>query len=553
MKTYLVGIALLLQLVPHAARAAGPHTYALIVGSNRAGPGQKPLKYAHNDARQVRRVLTQLGSYPARNTRLLLDPGPRALLAALDQLRAQVEQHGNSGERSVFFFYYSGHARARALNMGREELPLAELRRRLVDLPATVTVAILDACQTGAISRVKGAEPTADFSYNTVNDLNAAGLAVMASSSGSELSQEADRLRGSYFTHNLVVGLRGAADADSDGRVTLSEAYRYTYHRTLVATASTAVGKQHVTLETKLRGKGEMLLTRPAAATAALRLPPPLKAEVLVQSQPGQTVVAELSKAPGKGMRLALAPGSYAAIVNRGTRALRCELRLADRQETVLDITRCTRATPEQVGVKGQIELDDRPERWGLELGVGALWSRHDAYTDTLDNFGLEEQKGLFQATGSFQITLSHSFTKNLSLLLGWTRLDSKEYEREVRGHEDTRYQRFEWSAHAIGLYARWTLPLIDALLNPYLQAGGGLGWASTLYRDPLQASEIKDDQLKWGFHLALAGGLHVMPWRFLGFYTQAGYIYAPVIDNNLDQTHDSGGFNVFLGLRGAL
>jgi len=101
--------------------------------------------------------------------------------------------------------------------MGRNELPLSQLRQRLIQLPATVTIAILDACQTGAISHIKGAQPTADFSFNSVTDLNSAGLAVMASSSASELSQEADRLRGSYFTHHLVVGLRGAADSDGDG------------------------------------------------------------------------------------------------------------------------------------------------------------------------------------------------------------------------------------------------------------------------------------------------------------------------------------------------
>ena len=39
--------------------------------------------------------------------------------------------------------------------------------------------------------------------------LDASGLAVLASSSSAELSQESDQLRSGYFTHHLLVSLRG--------------------------------------------------------------------------------------------------------------------------------------------------------------------------------------------------------------------------------------------------------------------------------------------------------------------------------------------------------
>ena len=63
---------------------------------------------------------------------------------------------------------------------------------------------------------------------------------MLASSSGSELSQESETLRSSYFTHHLLVGMRGAGDANRDGQVSIDEAYRYAYHQTLLATAETA-------------------------------------------------------------------------------------------------------------------------------------------------------------------------------------------------------------------------------------------------------------------------------------------------------------------------
>src|SRR5262249_15794592 len=95
----------------------------------------------------------------------------------------------------------------------------------------------------------------------------------MASSSAQELSQESDKLKGSYFTHLLLTALRGAADADGDGRVSLDEAYHYAYRRTLAATARTQVGSQHVTLEMDLAGQGDVPVTYPAQARSHLELP----------------------------------------------------------------------------------------------------------------------------------------------------------------------------------------------------------------------------------------------------------------------------------------
>jgi hypothetical protein len=530
----------------------GVNAHAVIVGSNRGGPGQRDLRYAHEDARRVLELLTQVGGYAHGRVQLVLDPGRQDLLEALDRAQTQLRAHADRGEPSVFLFYYSGHARARALNMGKEELALGDLRQRLTSLSSTVTIAILDACQTGAISRVKGAHPAADFSYNSVNDLKTAGVAVMASSSASELSQEAESLRSSYFTHHLVVGLRGAADADQDGGVTLSEAYRYAYNRTLVDTARTAVGKQHVTLETRLRGKGEMTLTYPVRARSRLELPAGLAAQVLVHKLQKKAVVAELSKAAGKPVRLALPGGDYVAIVRSGQQVLRCELRLPDRGRVVLATERCDKQPRAAVGVKG--EAENGPETWAIELGVGGTLSLEDDYTQQLDHFGFNKQLFQWDELLTVSVALSRRISPYLSLVAGWTMLDASSYEREVFDLEgNKRQQRFEWRAHGVGLYLRGTLPLLDRLLNPYLQVGGGLAWAATEYRDPLQASEVIDDQLHWGFHIMASAGVSLMPWRHFGFYGQASYTFAPVIENLVGDTHNSGGLALHLGVRGAL
>src|SRR6185436_6624652 len=124
-----------------------------------------------------------------------------------------------------------------------------------------------------------------DFSFNSVNRLTTAGIAVMASSSATELSQESEQLRSSYFTHHLLIGMRGAGDANGDGQVSVDEAYRYAYHQTLVATSATAVGGQHVSLEVDLKGHGEVPLSYPRPATSAIELPAALAGHALVQDR----------------------------------------------------------------------------------------------------------------------------------------------------------------------------------------------------------------------------------------------------------------------------
>ena len=113
--------------------------------------------------------------------------------------------------------------------------------------------------------------------------------------------------------------MRGAGDTSRDGRVSLDEAYRYAYHQTLLATAATAVGAQHVSLEVELEGQGEVPLTWPLAADAQLELPAPLEAEVLVERRLAGAVVAEVHKSRGAPVRIGLPAGDYRVLLNNGS------------------------------------------------------------------------------------------------------------------------------------------------------------------------------------------------------------------------------------------
>jgi hypothetical protein len=356
-------------------------TYALVVGSNAAGPGQTALKYAEDDARRVGAILGELGGVSPSNVDIVLQPSPQKLRESIDKLTQRVAADNAAGKQSRIFFYYSGHARATAVDLGPQGFPLAELRQRLLAVPATLTVVVLDACQSGAFSRVKGATPAADFSFNSRQQLDATGVAVLASSSGSELSQESEQLKSSYFTHHLLVGMRGAGDANSDGIVSVDEAYRYAYHQTLLATASTAVGGQHVSLEVDLKGHGEVALAFPRAATRST-LPAALEGQALVHDKRSKTVVAETYKAKGAPTRIAVAPGEYEVMVRQGTLMRRCQVSTVGNESSV-DLERCSTEAIVTAAKKGG--GFERP--WHLEV-MGTMGSERRDATPRRSNFG---------------------------------------------------------------------------------------------------------------------------------------------------------------------
>ena len=132
--------------------------------------------------------------------------------------------------------------------------------------------------------------------------------------------------RSSYFTHHLLLALRGAGDANQDGQVSLDEAYRYTYNRTLAGTAATAVGAQHATLETALKGKGDVVLTRPTLASSQLVVPARMAGRLFIQHRPSGSVLAELDKAPGAPVRLALPSGPYSVLLRQGDEIRECDV-----------------------------------------------------------------------------------------------------------------------------------------------------------------------------------------------------------------------------------
>src|SRR5207237_6392803 len=94
----------------------------------------------------------------------------------------------------------------------------------------------------------------------------------VASSSGLEAAHESEGILGSFFTHHLVAGLRGAADPRGDGVVTVSDAFAYAKERTVRDTASISPQPQHPSFSMNLRGRADLPLSRIASAPSLVEL-----------------------------------------------------------------------------------------------------------------------------------------------------------------------------------------------------------------------------------------------------------------------------------------
>lgn len=309
----------LLALTLVALTAAPPDTgsprakrLAVVVGSNRAAPGRMPLRYAHQDAHNLASVLIEAGQFSREDVVVLEDPEPSRVLAVLD---SRLERLGKEGREGLLLFYYSGHSDERALYPNGQPLELKALRARLEDERAAVRVGILDACQGGSWTRAKGLTPAAPFAVEVPLGLSSEGSVLLASSTGQEASHETDALRGSFFTHHLVAGLRGAADEGDDGQVTVGEAFAYAQRLTIRDTSLHGEAVQHPSFDLRLRGRQDLPLTRLASASSTLEVRQELGPLQVIQLHSG-LVVLEVPEGR-RALRMALPVGPY--LVRRRT------------------------------------------------------------------------------------------------------------------------------------------------------------------------------------------------------------------------------------------
>jgi hypothetical protein len=319
--------------------------FALVAGSNRGFADRSPLRYAVSDAEKFTRVLTAMGGVAPADSTLLREPAQRVFLDALAALGVRAAEARKSAGRVEALVYFSGHADDQGLMFGAERLAYRDLRAAMRLVPADVGIAILDACASGAITRLKGGQPQAGFLSDASMDVQ--GYAFLASSAESEAAQESDRLGGSYFTQALLTGMRGAADVSGDGRVTLGEAYQFAFNETLAQTTTSEGGAQHPSYDIKMAGTGDVVMTDVRQISASLILGASYEGRFYVLDA-GRHLVAELHKPEGRSIELGLEPGEYSVYYEQEEKLLSTPLKLVpgQRQELVRDGLRPAKRVP---------------------------------------------------------------------------------------------------------------------------------------------------------------------------------------------------------------
>lgn len=310
------GRLLLLLVCASGMASAESRRLAIVVGNNAGLAEMTPLRYAESDAGKMARVLIELGDVGMDDVMLLQGRHVADLERAISDAKERVAHFKRSPEtRTVLIFYFSGHSDGEAIEMGNEKLPYGRLKSMLLGTGADLRVAIVDACKSGAGFLQKGGKSTEPFTIKLTDTLVASGDAFITSSAADESALESSEVMGSFFTHNLISGLRGAADASGDKLVTLAEAYRYAFDRTVSATAMMPVGAQHPSYDYRLSGQGELVLSSLVKPSALLVLPEGADRSMITDLARDQVVV---EVAGTSAREIAVAPGAYGLRLFKG-------------------------------------------------------------------------------------------------------------------------------------------------------------------------------------------------------------------------------------------
>jgi len=323
---------------------------AYIIGADDGGAERVRLRYASTDAANMARVVRDLGGVAAGDIRLLQSSSRADLLDGFQRLRRDVAAVRATGARVELIVYYSGHSDDQGLLLSGARLSYEQLRAEIWQTPADVHIAILDSCSSGAFTRVKGGTRRAAFLADASSRVE--GYAFITSSSVDEAAQESDRIAASYFTHFLISGLRGGADVNRDGKVTLGEAYQFAFSETVSRTESSQAGPQHPAYNMHLAGTGDVVMTDLRATSATLVVAADVHGRLFIRDRSGHLVV-ELMKIGGRTIELGLGPERYDVTLQRDDELFRATVDLVQGQRTPLEAAAFRPARPEPTVSRG--------------------------------------------------------------------------------------------------------------------------------------------------------------------------------------------------------
>ena len=290
----------------------GVDRYAIYIGSNKGGKGREQLLYAGSDAQNFQKAMSEIGGVSEANSYVLIDPTKESIDRTLNEISRKITTSQSTAKRSEFIFYYSGHSDENSLLLGDTPYDYSALKAAITEVPSDIHVVILDSCYSGNFIRTKGGQKRKPFLIDDSSVVT--GHAYLSSSSTNEYSQESDEIESSYFTNAMITGLRGAADASGDNKVTLNELYSYAFNDTLSKTEDSKAGPQHPNYNITLVGSGDLVLSDLSTGEAMLSLSKDAKGKFIIRNADGK-LISEINKVAGQPIFMALPAAQYSAVI----------------------------------------------------------------------------------------------------------------------------------------------------------------------------------------------------------------------------------------------
>ncbi len=256
-----------------------PERWAVVIGvGNYEHPAISKLQYTINDAEALYQVLIGPGGFKKERVLLLTDrterkPTLRNIKWALGTFLSR-----SAKKDDMVLIFFAGHGAPEVDPRGIERdglskylvpidadpddlystaLPMDDLQTIFGRIEAERAVIFLDSCYSGAAGgRTFAAKKTRATSVDDVfldRLTRSKGRAIITASRPSEVSVELPDLKHGIFTYYLVEGLKGAADLNRDGIVTLQELYEYV-EREVGAKSRAVGGNQHPLMKGELEG-----------------------------------------------------------------------------------------------------------------------------------------------------------------------------------------------------------------------------------------------------------------------------------------------------------
>lgn len=242
-----------------------PDVYILLVGVSNYTDSKMNLKYAGKDAHDIGTLMNQ-GQTHYGNIRvfdLVNEKATKANVLAMKQelMKSKVDDivmvfYTGHGVLSPSLDYYLATYDMDFANPAKKGLPYDEFESLLDSIPSRKKLLLMDACHSGELDKEEVAlvqvETTSDEdiqfraidgvavkqiglenSFEMMKKLFAdlrkgSGTTVIASAGGGEYAMEGEQWKNGVFTYCFLNGIRsGAADANKDGHITVSELQEY--------------------------------------------------------------------------------------------------------------------------------------------------------------------------------------------------------------------------------------------------------------------------------------------------------------------------------------